>query len=103
MKSYKLYYKVTSRFRKRKRAEDFSKVKYANEQLQPFLDLLNEDTKSIVSGKLMTGQEWYENWINETAGQLFPYRTPKEQELVFTVCAFFNQAAKRASNLEDKA
>lgn len=49
--------------------------------------------------EVMTGQEWYNCFCLETAGQLFPYRTDKEQELVHEVASFFMEAARKASKL----
>lgn len=52
---------------------------------------------------MMTGKEWYQKWINETAGEIFAYSGDEQMKLVISVSRFFNDAAKRASGLEEKA
>lgn len=47
----------------------------------------------------MTGQEWYERYLKEGQGRMFPYRTDREMELVADVAHFFDVAAKRAAKL----
>lgn len=39
-------------------------VTYANEQLQPFVDALNRHTQELVDGKVMTGQEFYDRFMD---------------------------------------
>ena len=55
----------------------------------------------MVNGKeVMTGPEWLARFEKETAGQLFPYRNDREQELVASTAHFFNQAARRATGVD---
>ena len=48
----------------------------------------------------LTGPEWLARFEKETAGQLFPYRNDREQELVASTAHFFNQAARRATGVD---